>query len=117
MSTSTSVRRFGVVSLFAIPVMAATLFVSAPQASAMSCSVIADQLSHQNDPLQDAKTRLTTCAKKYAKYDETLTSRSKSEWKALCEKNKTAYTSLLNNRQQILVPLPATRQRRLISVF
>ena len=103
MSTFTNVRRFGVVSLFAVPVVAATMFASAPQASAMSCSVIADQLSHQNAPLQDAKTRLTTCAKKYAKYNETLTSRTKSEWKALCEKNKATYSALLNNRQSILV--------------
>ena len=76
---------------------------SVQPASALSCGVIAEQLMHQNTPLQDAKNRLTTCAKKYAKYPETLASKSESTWESLCDKNKNYYYTLLANRQQILV--------------
>ena len=79
------------------------MFAHTPAAEAMSCSVIADQLSHQNAPLQDAKTRLTTCARKYAKYDNTMAYKSKAEWKSLCDADKAAHNALLNNRQTILV--------------
>ena len=93
----------GAPALLAAPLFAAAMIVTAQPASALSCSVIAEQLMHQNTPLQDAKNRLTTCAKKYAKYPETLASKRESTWESLCDKNKSYYTTLLANRQQILV--------------
>lgn len=90
-------------ALLAAPFLAVFVLLQAPQAQALSCGVIADQLSHQNTPLQDAATRLTTCARKYAKYKETLLSKTKSQWESLCDGDKDYYTKLLNNRQQILV--------------
>ena len=90
-------------ALLAAPLFAAGMVVVAPSAQALTCAVIADQLSHQNTPLQDAKNRLSTCANKVAKYPETLVSKSKSQWQTLCDNDKGYYTSLLNNRQQVLV--------------
>ncbi len=94
---------YGVSALLAVPLFAAASLMTVQPASALSCGVIAEQLMHQNTPLQDAKTRLATCAKKYAKYPETLASKTESKWEDLCDENKSYYTILLANRQQILV--------------
>ena len=102
MSNSSFIGGTRLTAAFVAALFAASMF-AAPPASAASCSVIAEQLRHQNDPLQDAKNRLTTCAKKYVKYPETLDSKSESQWESLCDKDKSYYTTLLANRQQILV--------------
>lgn len=103
MSNSRIFGGLGVTALVAAPLFATTLFVAMPQAQALSCSVIADQLSHQNEPLQDAKERLMGCARKYVKHDNTLASKTKAQWESLCDDDKNAYSALLNNRQTILV--------------
>ncbi len=96
-------RGNGAFALLAAPLFAVAMLVSVQPASALSCSVIAEQLSHQNEPLQDAKDRLTTCAKKHAKYPETLDSKTESQWESLCDGDKSYYTNLVSNRQKILV--------------
>lgn len=84
---------------FAVSILAAP----AVQAQTVSCPLLADQLAHQNTPLEDAAERLTACARKHAKYDDSLKSRSKSEWQALCEKNNAQdYLRLADNRETIL---------------
>ena len=84
---------------FAVSILAAP----SVQAQTASCPLLADQLAHQNTPLQDAAERLTVCARKHAKYDDSLKSRSKNEWQQLCEKNDAqAYLSLADNRETIL---------------
>ena len=103
MSTLSKIGGRRVTAVIAAPLFAASMLAAVPQASAASCSVIAEQLWHQNDPLQDAKNRLTTCAKKWAKYPETLDAKSEATWEDLCDENKAYYTTLLANRQQILV--------------
>ena len=85
---------------FALSILAAP----AVQAQTLSCPILADQLAHQNTPLQDAAERLTVCARKHAKYDDSLKSRSKSEWQKLCEKNSAeTYLRLADNRETILI--------------
>ena len=103
MSNSSFIGGTRLTAVFVAALFASSMF-AAPPASAASCSVIAEQLWHQNDPLQDAKNRLTTCAKKYVKYPETLDSKSESQWESLCDKDKSYYTT----------QVPAARQRRLI---
>lgn len=103
MTINWSNRGIGATALLAAPIVSMAMLVQTPSAQALSCSVIADQLSHQNEPLQDAKNRLITCARKYIKYDNTLAYKSKAEWKTLCEADKAAHNALLQNRQTILV--------------
>jgi hypothetical protein len=103
MNTFSLTGRQGVSAVLAAALFASGMLYSMPRAAAASCSIIAEQLWHQNDPLQDAKTRLTTCAEKHAKYPETLDSKSESAWEQLCDGDKAYYTTLLANRQQILV--------------
>ena len=82
---------------------ASVLAAPAAQAQTVSCPLIADQLAHQNTPLEDAAQRLTVCARKHAKYDDSLKSRSKREWQNLCEKDSAdAYLRLADNRETIL---------------
>jgi len=103
MRISLNIGGFGAAAVLSVPLFAAALFLAPAQARADSCNIIADQLSHQNTPLQDAANRLTTCARKYAKYDESLKSRSKSKWQSLCENNdKKIYERLVANRETIL---------------
>ncbi len=103
MTKISHMSKFGVSALLAVPLFAGAALMTAQPAAALSCDVIAEQLMHQNTPLQDAKARLTTCAKKHSKYPETLSSKSESQWEDLCDENKSYYTTLLANRQQILV--------------
>ncbi|MGI9415966.1 MAG: hypothetical protein ACR2PM_20000 [Hyphomicrobiales bacterium] len=90
-------------TLVAAALTTAVLPLPAALAQSGSCDVIADQLEHQNTPLEDAAQRLTPCARKYAKYDDSLKTRSKGDWRSLCEKNNAAtYRRLADNRETIL---------------
>lgn len=103
MISKTTRTRMGPV-LTAMALAVSVLCAPTAQAQGASCPTIADQLEHQNTPLEDAAQRLTPCARKHAKYDDSLKTRSKREWQSLCESGSArTYRRLADNRETILM--------------